>query len=121
MAVPVFRNISLSLIFAVREESAKTTKIMCLENLVLYGSLIPRLSASISVEHAIEWNHSFNILYHSFFLSFSGISLETLQRLVDALNGQSVTNIIATTRSSINHAPYCITVLGLPNLYYCDA
>ena len=38
MAVPVLRNILRSLIFAVREESAKTTKIMRLENLALYGS-----------------------------------------------------------------------------------
>ena len=43
MAVPVFQNISLSLIFAVQEESTKTAKIMRLENFALYGSLIARL------------------------------------------------------------------------------
>ena len=38
IAMPVFRNNSRSLIFVVREESAKTAKIMRLENLVLYGT-----------------------------------------------------------------------------------
>ena len=37
MAAPIIRNILRSSIFAVREESAKTVKIMRLENLALYG------------------------------------------------------------------------------------
>ena len=49
MAVPVFRNISWSLILAVQEESAKTAKIMrlenlALENLPLYGGSFTKIS-----------------------------------------------------------------------------
>ena len=58
MAVPVFRNILRSLIFAVREESVKTTKIMRLENLALYGMLVVGVCA---FTQQIYCRRSFNL------------------------------------------------------------
>ena len=51
MAMPVFRNISWSLIFAVREESTITAKIMRLENLALYSILLNFICTGIENHH----------------------------------------------------------------------